>query len=295
MGVQWGCSSMLQREVLAQNAKKKFWSIWKKFKKRKAKDKIISKKKHYYKQIKKKEQVYYSFLKEVEFCGFDRFSQVLKNERKGDQLQDILGNNFKLDEKFLLQKEYHFKFSNMLESCFGVSIVNISQLDLGEIMAQFGENEKDEFPEGIESSSQKVDNKIKLLTKNNDVRADYSLIDVNEQNDNFSENLLDKFLTTFNPKEDYLHKMIRSYKSKERKYLIKLIRIMAECRLKKNGIVRIILCNEIDYIMFEFFAELLIKFVVFHKNQSLKIESCQFRNGKCYFIKLSPLKNFTIN
>jgi hypothetical protein len=82
-------------------------------------------------------------------------------------------------------------------------------------MAQFGENGEGEFFGDIESSSQKVDNKIMLLTKNNDIRADYSLIDVYEKNDNFSEEIMDSFLISFNPKEDYLHKMIRNYKTRE--------------------------------------------------------------------------------
>jgi hypothetical protein len=130
-------------------------------------------------------------------------------------------------------------------------------LDLNEILAQFGENENAEFFEDIESSSQKVDCKIKTLTKRNDIRDDYSLIDVYKDYDNFSDEDMDKFLVTFKPMKDKFYKMIKNYKFKERKFLIRLIRIMSECTIKKGNVVRIILCNEIDYIMFEFFAELL--------------------------------------
>jgi hypothetical protein len=84
----WGCSSTLQSEILAQNVKKKFWSIWKKFKKRKYRDKFLSKEKHFLKKIKKKERIYYNFLKEKEFCGFNRFSQLLETLNKKDPIQE---------------------------------------------------------------------------------------------------------------------------------------------------------------------------------------------------------------
>jgi hypothetical protein len=47
--------------------------------------------------------------------------------------------------------------------------------------------------------------------------------------------------------------------------------------------------------MFDFFAEILIKLVVYHKNSNMKIESCQFRNGKCYFIKVEVNEKFKSN
>jgi hypothetical protein len=38
--------------------------------------------------------------------------------------------------------------------------------------------------------------------------------------------------------------------------------------------------------MLEIFVELLVKLIIFHKNSGIKFASCQFRNGKCYFIKI---------
>jgi hypothetical protein len=125
---------------------------------------------------------------------------------------------------------------------------------------------------------------------------DYSSkFETNQNHFNNSDDFNDSFLTAMNFEEDNLHKMIREYKTFMRKNLIKLIRIMTKCVLKKKGVVRIILCNEVEYIMFDFFAELLIKLIIYHKNNHLKIESCQFRNGKCYFIKLTADKLFRGN
>jgi hypothetical protein len=61
---------------------------------------------------------------------------------------------------------------------------------------------------------------------------------------------------------------------------------MIECFVCKKKIFRIILCSEMDYLIFEIFVELLVKLIIFHKNSGMKIESCQFRNGKCYLIKI---------
>jgi hypothetical protein len=98
-----------------------------------------------------------------------------------------------------------------------------------------------------------------------------------------------------NFEEDIFYKMIKQYKTNLKENLIRLIRIITDCMLKKGKNIKIILCNEIEYIMFDFFAELLIKFIIYHKNESVRIESCQFRNGRCYLIKISPVNLFQSN
>jgi hypothetical protein len=89
--------------------------------------------------------------------------------------------------------------------------------------------------------------------------------------------------------------MLRRYKTKEKKDLMKIIRIMMDCALYQGKVVKIILCNKVDHLMFEFFAELLIKIFVYHKIEKLKVESCSFRNGKCYFIKVNAKERFFSN
>jgi hypothetical protein len=104
-----------------------------------------------------------------------------------------------------------------------------------------------------------------------------------------------QLIIIMNFEEDNFLKSMRKYKTHMRKNLIKLIRIVTECVLKRKRCVKFVLCNEIEYLMFEFFAELLIKFIIYHKNDHVKIESCQFRNGKCYLIKVSPDVMFQSN
>jgi hypothetical protein len=44
--------------------------------------------------------------------------------------------------------------------------------------------------------------------------------------------------------------------------------------------------------MFSMFMELLIKLVLYHKREGLNVESCQFRNGNVYVIRISKQKNY---
>jgi hypothetical protein len=273
-----GCSSVLQREVLIQNVKKKFWNLWRKYKKRRRKNKFLLKKKHHDKALKRKEQQFYSFLEETEFCGFDRFSRILEEANRIDPVQEMLTEKFNTKEEFLFNNEYQCKFSKLIRYCFDIEITIINQLNLEELMQQIEEFGVGGNLDPIESSSQKVDNKINPLTKSNNLQFDsnsknlniHSTIEANQDDfEKFTNNekSFDKFLMTMKFEEDKLHKMIRNYKTTMRKQLIKIIRIMTECILKKGGSVRLILCNEIEYIMFEFFAELLIKFIIYQRTK----------------------------
>jgi hypothetical protein len=96
-------------------------------------------------------------------------------------------------------------------------------------------------------------------------------------------------------KEDKFQMILRQFRTEERKSLIRIIRILIECAMNKKIQVKIILSNEVDYLMFEFLAEVLIKVIVYHKNENMKVESCQFRNGKCYFIKINANNLFKSN
>jgi hypothetical protein len=104
-----------------------------------------------------------------------------------------------------------------------------------------------------------------------------------------------QFPETISIKENFIQKMLIRYKTKEKKDQMKIIGIMMDCALCQGKVVKIILCDKVDYLMFKFFAELLIKIVVYHKNEKLKVESCQFKNGKCYFIKVNAKEEFASN
>jgi hypothetical protein len=134
-----GCSSVLQREVLVQNVKKKFWNLWRKYKKRRRKNKFLLKKKHHDKELKKKEQQFYLFLKETEYCGFNRFSRILEEANRIDPVQEMLIKKFSTKEEFLFNKEYQCKFSKLIRYCFDVKITIINQLNLTELMQQIEE------------------------------------------------------------------------------------------------------------------------------------------------------------
>jgi hypothetical protein len=141
----------------------------------------------------------------------------------------------------------------------------------------------------IGNSSQKVGNNFDFDTKSEKQSVDdYIKIESNQNRNSVSiQNDKDaQFLSIINYQEDKFQTMLRDYRTKKKKELTKLIRMIVDCMLVKRKMIKIILCNEIDYLMFEFYAEVLIKLVVYHKNENVKIESCQFRNGKCYYKKL---------
>jgi hypothetical protein len=68
--------------------------------------------------------------------------------------------------------------------------------------------------------------------------------------------------------------------------MIKWLRIMVDWKLNTVNNIHIILCSEFEYLMFEIFLKLVIKLTIYHKNETIVIESYQFRNGKSYVIKI---------
>jgi hypothetical protein len=88
---------------------------------------------------------------------------------------------------------------------------------------------------------------------------------------------------------------MKQFKTRNKKQFIILIRILIECWLCMNKKINIVLYSEFDYLIFETFTELLIKLIVFHKNPNLYIESCQFRDGKSYVIKIRYNQFFESN
>jgi hypothetical protein len=82
----------------------------------------------------------------------------------------------------------------------------------------------------------KVDNKFDSYSKSAKLSDDYhykidtnqNYLAVSEKNGNN-----DQFLSLMKFEEDNLHRMKRRYNTSMKKHLIKLIRIMAECVLKK--------------------------------------------------------------
>jgi anion-transporting ArsA/GET3 family ATPase len=134
-----GCSSVLHREVLVQNVKKKFWNLWRKYKKRRRKNKFLLKKKHLDRTLKRKEQLFYSFLEETEYCGFNRFSSILEEAKRFDPIREMLTEELETKEEFLFNHEYQRKFSMLVSYCFDVDIAINNQLNLEELMQQIEE------------------------------------------------------------------------------------------------------------------------------------------------------------
>jgi hypothetical protein len=89
--------------------------------------------------------------------------------------------------------------------------------------------------------------------------------------------------------------LLMKYCTNEKKEFVNFIRVIIECCLCKRKVIRVLLCSEMEYLMFEIFVVLLVKLIIFHKNSGMKIESCQFRNGKCYFSKIITEDWYTSN
>jgi hypothetical protein len=173
---------------------------------------------HNYKVWKKKNQVYYNFLKEIDFCAFDRFNQILKEATKKDPLQELFNLNSPEKEKILMKNEYQFKFAKMMEICFDVGITTISQLDVEKVMQQFECYDVGENLDPIEAVSQKVDNRINFITKSAKLSDDYnSKIETNQIYFTSPDNINDSFLMEMNFEKDIFYKLMPEYKTTMKK------------------------------------------------------------------------------
>jgi hypothetical protein len=88
--------------------------------------------------------------------------------------------------------------------------------------------------------------------------------------------------------------MFKYFKVRSKKQFIILIRTLIDCWLCLDKKINIVLCSELD-MMFEIFTELLIKLIVYHKNPDLYIESCQFKDGKNYVMRIRRCQSFRSN
>jgi hypothetical protein len=161
-----------------------------------------------------------------------------------------------------------------------------------------GEKRVGENLEPIGTSYQKVYLKYDFISKSQKPSIgdciNFETNQIQNQNSMFTD-INNQFLETITCKKDKFQKMLEKFKTREKKDLMKLIRILLDCAVCQRRSVKIVLWSEIDYLMFEFFAELLIKIIVYHKNENLLVESCRFRNGKCYLIKVKAKESFISN
>jgi hypothetical protein len=141
------------RAVLVQNVKKKFWNLWRKFKKRGWEAKPNKGRKHNTNTILKKNQKVYDFLPENAFCTFQQCEKMLQ-ECKDREIFNSTFNSFgeKLDDvlaekifKPSFPKCYRNVSIKVLQECFNQSVRMIDELNLDEIMQQIERNELGEI------------------------------------------------------------------------------------------------------------------------------------------------------
>jgi hypothetical protein len=101
----------------------------------------------------------------------------------------------------------------------------------------------------------------------------------------------ENFITNENCEETV--KMIMKFAFENRKELVKWFRLLIVLKAQEKNVVRVFLCSEFEHVMFPVFMDLLVKLIVYHKEEGLKIESCQLRSGNVYMIKV--MKNVIYN
>jgi hypothetical protein len=52
------------------------------------------------------------------------------------------------------------------------------------------------------------------------------------------------------------------------------------------------LCSEFDYLIYGVFLDLIIKLTIYQKNETIAMESCQFRKGRSYLIDIRGKEKF---
>jgi hypothetical protein len=75
-------------------------------------------------------------LKEVDFCSFNRFEQVMKEVNNRESFDDLLIFSDKKEVVSYERKEYQNKFAEMIHVCFNLDVTIINQLDLQQVTEQ---------------------------------------------------------------------------------------------------------------------------------------------------------------
>jgi hypothetical protein len=66
--------------------------------------------------------------------------------------------------------------------------------------------------------------------------------------------------------------MLKNVQFKKKKDMIRMFRILIDCYLEIRKNVKILLCSEMEYKMFEIFMEPIVILIVYHRNELLNIE-----------------------
>jgi hypothetical protein len=112
----------LQREILVQNVRKKFWNLWRKFKKRRWEAKPYEGRKHNSSIIMKKPQKVYDFLKETAFCSFQQYEKMLPDTKERDIFNSTFNSFGEKQDYIFEKKDFQTKFSEMMQDCFNQDV-----------------------------------------------------------------------------------------------------------------------------------------------------------------------------
>jgi hypothetical protein len=104
-------------------------------------------------------------LKEIDFCAFNRFNQILEEAARKDSLQELISFDSPKKEEILMKNEYQYKFAKMMRICFSTDIVTINQLDVEKVMQQFENYDVGENLDPLEQTHKKSTTKSILLQK----------------------------------------------------------------------------------------------------------------------------------
>jgi hypothetical protein len=115
---------------LVQKVRKKFWNLWRKFKKRRWEPRSNSSNQHDTKQLFKKNKKFYDFLKETDFCSFNQFEKSLQNINDQEILESTLNFSNENPKGLFKKKEFQLKFAEMMHVCFGQDVRMMNLLNL---------------------------------------------------------------------------------------------------------------------------------------------------------------------
>jgi hypothetical protein len=72
----------------------------------------------------------------------------------------------------------------------------------------------------------------------------------------------------------------------DEKDMIRWLRIMTDCMFIEKRSIRIVHCSEFSHLTVKVFIRLIVELVIYHKNESCRIESYQYKSGQIYRIKI---------
>jgi hypothetical protein len=129
---------VLQKEVLTQNVRKKFWGVWRKFKKRKWKVMIKSNNKPITRRFKKKSKFVYNMSKKSVLCSFNQGKKQTQMEGNRETTTSVMSFQLKEQKDLFERVDFQTGFAGKIRKCSKQEVRDMDHQNLSRIIQDWG-------------------------------------------------------------------------------------------------------------------------------------------------------------